>query len=142
MSFPLFSQLPPRPRKQPIMTREWWLYGNLPHTIFEAGCVLMSLALGLYLSTGVVQLNPLHEQCLYYKALDLKTQVRYAGTSTLVLLPVPLSVFLHRKLQRASIARKPCRSLFGCLAVALQTLRAGSVALTNRMLEGPVQGHG
>ncbi|EPT25301.1 P-type ATPase4, putative [Toxoplasma gondii ME49] len=64
-------KIPPRPRKQPIMTRDWWLYGNLPHTIFEAGCVLMSLALGLYLCTGVVQLNPLHEQCSYFTATQL-----------------------------------------------------------------------
>lgn len=64
-------KIPPRPRKQPIMTRDWWLYGNLPHTVFEAGCVLMSLALGLYLCTGVVQLTPLHDQCSYYTAIDV-----------------------------------------------------------------------
>ncbi|PFH31327.1 putative P-type ATPase4 [Besnoitia besnoiti] len=64
-------KIPPRPRKQPIMTRDWWLYGNLPHTIFEAGCVLMSLALGLYLCTGVVQLGPLHDQCSYFTARDV-----------------------------------------------------------------------
>ncbi|OXB71504.1 UNVERIFIED_CONTAM: hypothetical protein H355_006195 [Colinus virginianus] len=67
-------QAPPRPRKQPIMTRDWWFYGNLPHTLFETLCVLMSLALGLYLCTGVVQLNDLHDQCLYHKTVDSKTQ--------------------------------------------------------------------
>lgn len=53
----------PRNRKQPIMTRDWWLFGNLPHTVFEAACVLFSLAMGLYLCTGSVLLKDLTTQC-------------------------------------------------------------------------------
>lgn len=54
---------PPRPRNQPIMTREWWFYGNIPHTIFEAACVLASLCLSLYLSLGVLRLSDIENQC-------------------------------------------------------------------------------
>ncbi|KAL8449364.1 hypothetical protein Emag_003654 [Eimeria magna] len=56
-------QVPPRNRKQPIMTRDWWLFGNLPHTIFEAACVLFSLAMALYLCTGNVLLKDLTSLC-------------------------------------------------------------------------------
>ncbi|KAL8454072.1 hypothetical protein Emed_000570 [Eimeria media] len=55
--------VPPRNRKQPIMTRDWWLFGNLPHTIFEAACVLFSLAMALYLCTGSVLLKDLTSLC-------------------------------------------------------------------------------
>ncbi|KAL8425909.1 hypothetical protein ACSSS7_008277 [Eimeria intestinalis] len=55
--------VPPRNRKQPIMTRDWWLFGNLPHTLFEAACVLFSLAMALYLCTGSVLLKDLTSLC-------------------------------------------------------------------------------
>eukprot|EP00922_Rhytidocystis_sp_ex-Travisia-forbesii_P020428 GHVS01030061.1.p1 GENE.GHVS01030061.1~~GHVS01030061.1.p1 ORF type:complete len:1268 (+),score=170.67 GHVS01030061.1:216-4019(+) len=55
---------PPRPRNQQIMTRDWWIYGNIPHTIFEAGCVLASLCLALYMSLGVLQLTDIENQCM------------------------------------------------------------------------------
>lgn len=55
--------VPPRNRKQPIMTRDWWLFGNLPHTLFEAACVLFSLAMGLYVCTGSILLKDLTNQC-------------------------------------------------------------------------------
>ena len=45
------------------MTRDWWLFGNLPHTIFEAAAVLASLVVSLYLCTGVLQLQDIREQC-------------------------------------------------------------------------------
>ncbi|VTZ75338.1 P-type ATPase HAD superfamily, subfamily IC [Plasmodium yoelii] len=54
---------PPRPKKQPIMTKKWWLYGIIPHTIFEAICVLLSLAFSLYICTGSYTLNDIHNSC-------------------------------------------------------------------------------
>ncbi|GAW82852.1 P-type ATPase4 [Plasmodium gonderi] len=54
---------PPRPKKKPIMTKRWWFYGIIPHTIFEALCVLLSLALSLYLCTGNYTLNDIHNSC-------------------------------------------------------------------------------
>ncbi|OEH74329.1 hypothetical protein cyc_04291 [Cyclospora cayetanensis] len=62
--------VPPRNRKQPIMTRDWWLFGNVPHTIFEAACVLFSLAMGLYLCTGSVLLKDLTNQCERVTVID------------------------------------------------------------------------
>ncbi|ORM39365.1 Calcium-transporting ATPase [Babesia sp. Xinjiang] len=53
----------PRDPKQPIMTRNWWLYGNLPHTIFQAAMVIGSILTALYLCTGVVFMHDIHEQC-------------------------------------------------------------------------------
>ncbi|KAF8822081.1 putative P-type ATPase4, partial [Cardiosporidium cionae] len=55
--------VPPRPRAEQIMTRDWWLFGNLPHTIFEAMAVLASLCVALYLSLGVLFLNDIESQC-------------------------------------------------------------------------------
>ncbi|GIX62825.1 P-type ATPase4, putative [Babesia caballi] len=60
----------PRPPKQPIMTRDWWLYGNLPHTIFEAGLVIASILTALYLCTGVVFMSDLHKQCRHVTLTD------------------------------------------------------------------------
>ncbi|KJP86649.1 potassium/sodium efflux P-type ATPase, fungal-type [Plasmodium fragile] len=54
---------PPRPKKQPIMTKKWWFYGIIPHTIFEALCVLLSLAFSLYICTGSYNLNDIHNSC-------------------------------------------------------------------------------
>ncbi|ANQ06387.1 P-type ATPase [Plasmodium coatneyi] len=54
---------PPRPKKQPIMTKKWWFYGIIPHTIFEALCVLLSLAFSLYICTGSYTLNDIHSSC-------------------------------------------------------------------------------
>ncbi|CDR94458.1 P-type ATPase4, putative [Babesia bigemina] len=53
----------PRPRSQPIMTRDWWLFGNLPHTIFEAAMVICSILVGLYVCTGVIFMSDIHKQC-------------------------------------------------------------------------------
>ncbi|EKX73709.1 p-type ATPase family member protein [Theileria equi strain WA] len=53
----------PRLPKQPIMTKTWWIYGNLPHTVFEAGAVICSILLALYWCTGVCTLSGLHDQC-------------------------------------------------------------------------------
>ncbi|KAK2195714.1 bifunctional P-type ATPase [Babesia duncani] len=59
----------PRPPNQPVMTRDWWIYGNIPHTIFEAASVIASILLALYLCTGVIYLSDLKQQC---KFVDLK----------------------------------------------------------------------
>lgn len=65
-----WTQVPPRNPKQPIMTRDWWFFGNLPHTVFEAACVLASLAVGLYLCTGSIQLDDLYKQCQTVNVVD------------------------------------------------------------------------
>lgn len=53
----------PRPPKQPIMTLDWWIYGNLPHAIFEAMMVICSIIIALYVSTGVIFMQDLRNQC-------------------------------------------------------------------------------
>ncbi|KAI4835643.1 non-SERCA-type Ca2 -transporting P-ATPase [Plasmodium brasilianum] len=68
---------PPRPKKQPIMTKRWWFYGILPHTIFEALCVLLSLAFSLYICTGSYTLNDIHGSCKTVKIPE------YSDNSTL-----------------------------------------------------------
>ncbi|KAF8822217.1 putative P-type ATPase4 [Cardiosporidium cionae] len=55
--------VPPRPKAQQIMTRDWWIFGNLPHTVFEAMAVLASLCVALYLSLGVLTLTDIRNQC-------------------------------------------------------------------------------
>lgn len=62
---------PPRPKKQPIMTKRWWFYGILPHTIFEALCVLLSLAFSLYICTGFYNLNGIHNLCKTVNLVDV-----------------------------------------------------------------------
>merc|ERR1719460_2736477 len=44
----------PRSKQDNIMTKHWWIYGNLPHVFFEAVAVVISLCVGLYLYTGAV----------------------------------------------------------------------------------------
>ncbi|KAK1935987.1 putative P-type ATPase4 [Babesia divergens] len=53
----------PRPASQPIMTRDWWIYGNIPHTIFEAAMVICSVLTALYVCTGVIFMRDIHNQC-------------------------------------------------------------------------------
>eukprot|EP01055_Gregarina_sp_Pseudo9_P002807 Gregarina_sp_Pseudo_9__2806@NODE_303_length_3213_cov_3_620983_g284_i0_p3_GENE_NODE_303_length_3213_cov_3_620983_g284_i0NODE_303_length_3213_cov_3_620983_g284_i0_p3_ORF_typecomplete_len273_score44_94Cation_ATPase_C/PF00689_21/1_2e22_NODE_303_length_3213_cov_3_620983_g284_i023073125 len=57
-------QRPARDRKERLMTKDWWLYGNIPHTIFEAAVVLANLVLAMYLCTGVITLSEVQHQCL------------------------------------------------------------------------------
>ncbi|BAM39164.1 cation ATPase [Theileria orientalis strain Shintoku] len=61
---------PPRRPNTPIMTKEWWLLGNLPHTVFEALAVIAAILVGLYLCTGVLTLNDIHGQCKYVHLKD------------------------------------------------------------------------
>nr|PVC51915.1 cation ATPase [Theileria orientalis] len=61
---------PPRRPNTPIMTKEWWLLGNLPHTVFEALAVIAAILVGLYLCTGVLTLNDIHAQCKYVHLKD------------------------------------------------------------------------
>merc|ERR1719174_3583262 len=48
--------VPPRSKKENIMTPHWWLYGNFPHVFFEAVFVIVSLVMHLYIFTGTVTL--------------------------------------------------------------------------------------
>lgn len=54
---------PPRHPKEHIMTRDWWMYSNIPHTIFEAISVIGCLILATYLSTGAITVNAINRQC-------------------------------------------------------------------------------
>eukprot|EP01054_Gregarina_sp_Poly1_P010927 Gregarina_sp_Poly_1__10926@NODE_856_length_5950_cov_321_945436_g619_i0_p1_GENE_NODE_856_length_5950_cov_321_945436_g619_i0NODE_856_length_5950_cov_321_945436_g619_i0_p1_ORF_typecomplete_len1223_score165_92Hydrolase/PF00702_26/1_2e48E1E2_ATPase/PF00122_20/1e03E1E2_ATPase/PF00122_20/6_6e48E1E2_ATPase/PF00122_20/8_4e02Cation_ATPase_C/PF00689_21/1_8e04Cation_ATPase_C/PF00689_21/6_6e03Cation_ATPase_C/PF00689_21/3_3e31Cation_ATPase_N/PF00690_26/9_4e18Cation_ATPase/PF13246_6/4_6e10Cation_ATPase/PF13246 len=64
---PLESEIMEQPARDPkerIMTRDWWLYGNIPHTLFEAAVVLFNLVIAMYLCTGVITLGQIRDQCL------------------------------------------------------------------------------
>ncbi|EDO07356.1 HAD ATPase P-type IC family protein [Babesia bovis T2Bo] len=68
----------PRDPGQPIMTRNWWLYGNIPHTIFQGIFVIGSILTALYISTGVIFVKDIHEQCKYVElANGAGTKYRY-----------------------------------------------------------------
>eukprot|EP01071_Lankesteria_metandrocarpae_P007669 Lankesteria_metandrocarpae@DN4745_c0_g1_i1.p1 len=56
-------KLPPRNKKAPIMTADWWLYGIVPHCFFESIAVLSSLVVAMYLASGVVTLDDIFDQC-------------------------------------------------------------------------------
>uniref|UniRef100_A0A3B0MYE9 Cation ATPase, putative n=1 Tax=Theileria annulata TaxID=5874 RepID=A0A3B0MYE9_THEAN len=71
---------PPRKPNTPIMTTEWWLAGNLPHTIFEALAVIASILIGLYLCTGVITLRDLNERCHYVKVDDYTKMVYFCSS--------------------------------------------------------------
>ncbi|KAL3128633.1 P-type ATPase [Cryptosporidium hominis] len=62
---PNMMKVPPRPKKSPIMTRDWWIFGNIPHAIFEAICVLSVLIISMYTSLGVFQRNAIESLCLH-----------------------------------------------------------------------------
>ncbi|OII72100.1 ATPase [Cryptosporidium ubiquitum] len=62
---PNMMKVPPRPKKSPIMTRDWWIFGNIPHAIFEAICVLSVLIISMYTSLGVFQRNTIESLCLH-----------------------------------------------------------------------------
>ncbi|VWU53283.1 non-SERCA-type Ca2+ -transporting P-ATPase, partial [Hepatocystis sp. ex Piliocolobus tephrosceles] len=65
-------KIPPRKKKKPIMTKRWWVYGIIPHTIFEALCVLLSLALSLYICTGKYNLDSINGLC---KTININSSV-------------------------------------------------------------------
>ncbi|CRG95888.1 non-SERCA-type Ca2+-transporting P-ATPase, putative [Plasmodium gallinaceum] len=70
-------KVPPRPKKQPIMTKVWWFYGIIPHTIFEALCVLLSLAISLYLCTGAFTLNGINNSCKTVNIPDVNVGTKF-----------------------------------------------------------------
>lgn len=70
-------QTPPRPKKQPIMTKDWWIYGILPHTIFEALCVLLSLCISLYLCTGSITLHSINGACRVVNVKDVSDHTKF-----------------------------------------------------------------
>ncbi|CRH03767.1 non-SERCA-type Ca2+-transporting P-ATPase, putative [Plasmodium relictum] len=70
-------KVPPRPKKQPIMTKTWWFYGIIPHTIFEALCVLLSLAISLYLCTGSFTLNGINDSCKTANIPDINIGTKF-----------------------------------------------------------------
>merc|ERR1719271_1773815 len=53
----------PRSKKENIMTKHWWMYGNLPHVFFEAVSVICSLCVGLYIYTGAVFRTDIQDLC-------------------------------------------------------------------------------
>lgn len=70
-------ETPPRPKKQPIMTKDWWIYGILPHTVFEALCVLLSLCISLYLCTGSITLNSINGACRVVNVKDAMNHTKF-----------------------------------------------------------------
>ncbi|CEM38216.1 unnamed protein product [Vitrella brassicaformis CCMP3155] len=56
-------RVPPRPKNAPIMTRDWWLFGIMPHVIGEAIAVIASLMLGLYVTTGYIFAKDISNSC-------------------------------------------------------------------------------
>lgn len=77
---------PPRPKTERIMTRAWWIYGNLPHCLFETLFVLVNLVLAFYMSTGVITLNHIQDQCLrvndspyYCQSYEYRQYAGYSG---------------------------------------------------------------
>ncbi|KAH8738870.1 P-type ATpase involved in cation transport [Cryptosporidium ryanae] len=62
---PEMMKVPPRPKKSPIMTRDWWIFANVPHAIFEAICVLAVLIISMYSSLGVFQRSSIESLCLH-----------------------------------------------------------------------------
>merc|ERR1719506_3192428 len=56
--------VPPRSKKENIMTPHWWLYGNFPHVFFEAMMVIACLAFTSYLFTGQVQRPDIQDNCI------------------------------------------------------------------------------
>ncbi|KAH7647324.1 P-ATPase [Cryptosporidium bovis] len=62
---PEMMKVPPRPKKSPIMTRDWWIFANIPHAIFEAICVLAVLIISMYSSLGVFQRSSIESLCLH-----------------------------------------------------------------------------
>eukprot|EP00915_Cephaloidophora_sp_WS-2016_P011999 GHVH01017459.1.p1 GENE.GHVH01017459.1~~GHVH01017459.1.p1 ORF type:complete len:1279 (+),score=199.22 GHVH01017459.1:194-4030(+) len=61
---PNSMNVPPRANGQPIVTKDWWLWGILPHTVFEAICVILSLVLSMHLCSGAITIKQLTDQCL------------------------------------------------------------------------------
>merc|ERR1719240_257893 len=57
----------PRPKNEDIMTRHWWMFGNLPHCFFEAIAVLSSLCTALYLFTGAMTNQQIADLCQHFK---------------------------------------------------------------------------
>ncbi|EAN33958.1 HAD ATPase P-type family IC family protein [Theileria parva strain Muguga] len=78
---------PPRKPNTPIMTTEWWLAGNLPHTIFEALAVIASILIGLYLCTGVITLKDLNDRCRYVKVDDSTKMVYFCSSHEYLITP-------------------------------------------------------
>jgi len=60
---PDIMKVAPRAKMANIMTKHWWVYGNLPHCFFEAVAVLASLSTGLYLFTGAVKAADIKDLC-------------------------------------------------------------------------------
>lgn len=67
--------VPPRDPKSPIVTADWWLYGIIPHTIFEALCVISALIVGLTVSAGAFTRADLDAQCLRFKGESFPSYV-------------------------------------------------------------------
>eukprot|EP01054_Gregarina_sp_Poly1_P003188 Gregarina_sp_Poly_1__3187@NODE_1905_length_3115_cov_120_482283_g218_i2_p2_GENE_NODE_1905_length_3115_cov_120_482283_g218_i2NODE_1905_length_3115_cov_120_482283_g218_i2_p2_ORF_typecomplete_len250_score18_83Cation_ATPase_C/PF00689_21/3_7e17_NODE_1905_length_3115_cov_120_482283_g218_i23061055 len=54
----------PRPRGQPILTREYWIYAIVPHVVNVCIIVLLGTLLFTYFLTGVWTAKAVDQQCL------------------------------------------------------------------------------
>lgn len=57
-------RMPPRHKDAPIVTRDWWIYGILPHCFFEAMVVILALLVAMYTCTGRILISGIADSCL------------------------------------------------------------------------------
>jgi hypothetical protein len=94
-------KVPPRSKKENIMTKHWWLYGNFPHVFFEACAVVASLCVGLYLYTGAMFRTDITGLCYSFDApADTHQEWSIAGMmfppEPGAVIPLPVACVCHR----------------------------------------------
>eukprot|EP01069_Polyplicarium_translucidae_P003123 Polyplicarium_translucidae@DN2218_c0_g1_i4.p1 len=86
-------RMAPRSKNAHIITKELWLWAILPHTVFEALCVVSCLATAMYMASGVVTLNQIADQCrtadfqdssirYYCESYEYRFNTKYTGWVT------------------------------------------------------------
>jgi hypothetical protein len=91
----------PRSKKDNIMTKHWWLYGNFPHVFFEACSVVISLCVGLYIYTGAVYRTDIQDLCYNMKVpADAHEETSVIGQlfppEPGATIPLPVACVCHR----------------------------------------------
>jgi magnesium-transporting ATPase (P-type) len=93
----------PRSKKENIMTKHWWMYGNLPHVFFEACAVICSLAAGLYIYTGAVYRTDIQDLCYNYdtpasahEETSIVGQLSFFQPEAGATIPLPVVCVCHR----------------------------------------------
>jgi magnesium-transporting ATPase (P-type) len=94
-------KVPPRSKKDNIMTKHWWLYGNFPHVFFEACAVVISLCVGLYLYTGAMFRTDIVDLCYNFDVpADAHEETSVIGQlfppEPGATIPLPVACVCHR----------------------------------------------